>query len=144
MRISGLLREKGDYVATVPPGATVREVLAGLAEHGVGALVVSADGEHIEGIVSERDIVRALHHRGTPVLDEAVTAVMTAEVATCEPDAEVDSLMAVMTERRIRHVPVVDADRLVGIVSIGDVVKHRVHDLEHENSALVEYIQSGR
>ena len=144
MRISGLLREKGDFVATVLPGTTVREVLAGLAEHGVGALVVTGDGQHIDGIVSERDIVRALHHRGTPVLDEEVTAVMTAEVATCAPDAEVDSLMAVMTERRIRHVPVVVDDALVGIVSIGDVVKHRVHELEHENSALVEYIQSGR
>ena len=144
MRISGLLREKGDFVATVLPGTTVREVLAGLAEHGVGALVVTGDGQHIDGIVSERDIVRALHHRGTPVLDEEVTAVMTAEVATCAPDAEVDSLMAVMTERRIRHVPVVADDALIGIVSIGDVVKHRVHELEHENLALVEYIQSGR
>jgi len=144
MRISGLLRDKGDFVATVLPGTTVREVLAGLAEHGVGALVVTADGERIDGIVSERDVARALHHHGTPVLDEPVTAVMTAEVATCAPDAEVDSLMAIMTERRIRHVPVVVDERLVGIVSIGDVVKHRLHELEHENSALVEYIQTGR
>ena len=144
MRISGLLRDKGGFVATVLPGTTVREVLAGLAEHGVGALVVTADGERIDGIVSERDVARALHHHGTPVLDEPVTAVMTAEVATCAPDAEVDSLMAIMTERRIRHVPVVVDERLVGIVSIGDVVKHRLHELEHENSALVEYIQSGR
>ena len=144
MRISGLLRDKGDFVATVLPGITVREVLAGLAEHGVGALVVTADGERIDGIVSERDVARALHHHGTPVLNEPVTAVMTAEVATCAPDAEVDSLMAIMTERRIRHVPVVVDGRLVGIVSIGDVVKHRLHELEHENSALVEYIQSGR
>jgi CBS domain-containing protein len=144
MRISGLLRDKGDFVATVLPGTTVREVLAGLAEHGVGALVVTADGVHIDGIVSERDVVRALHHQGTPVLDDVVTAVMTADVATCAPDAEVDSLMGLMTERRIRHVPVVVDGRLSGIVSIGDVVKHRVHELEHENSALVEYIQSGR
>jgi CBS domain-containing protein len=144
MRISGLLRDKGEFVATIPPGTTVREVLAGLAEHGVGALVVTADGQRIDGIVSERDIVRALHHRGTPILDEEVTAVMTADVATCSPDAEVDSLMGIMTERRIRHVPVVVDGRLAGIVSIGDVVKHRVHELEHENSALVEYIQTGR
>ena len=106
--------------------------------------MVTADGEHIDGIVSERDVVRALHHRGTPVLDEEVGAVMTADVATCAPEAEVDSLMGIMTERRIRHVPVVVDGRLVGIVSIGDVVKHRVHELEHENLALVEYIQSGR
>jgi CBS domain-containing protein len=144
MRISGLLRDKGDFVATIPPGTTVREVLAGLAEHGVGALVVTSDGERIDGIVSERDVVRALHHRGTPVLDEEVTTVMTAEVTTCAPEDEVDSLMSIMTERRIRHVPVVVDGRLTGIVSIGDVVKHRVHELEHENLALVEYIQSGR
>ena len=144
MRINGLLRDKGDFVATVAPGATVREVLAGLAEHGVGALVVTADGQHIDGIVSERDVVRSLHHEGTTVLEQPVTAVMTAEVATCAPDDEVDLLMAVMTERRVRHVPVVVDDVLVGIVSIGDVVKHRVHELEHENLALVEYIQSGR
>jgi CBS domain-containing protein len=144
VRISGLLREKGDFVATVAPTATVSEVLAGLAEHGVGALVVTEDGRHIAGIVSERDIVRALHHEGTSVLDDAVTAVMTSEVHTCRPDAEINSLMSLMTERRIRHVPVVVDDALAGIVSIGDVVKNRVHELEHENSALVEYIQTGR
>ena len=139
-----MLRDKGDFVATIPPEATVTEVLAGLAEHGVGALVVTPDGEHIAGIVSERDIVRALHHRGTTILSEPVSTVMTADVHTCSPDASVDSLMAVMTERRIRHVPVVVDGALTGIVSIGDVVKHRVHDLEDENTKLVEYIQSGR
>ncbi len=144
MRISGLLREKGDFVATVEPGATVSEVLAALAEHGVGALVVTDDGEHIAGIVSERDVVRALHRQGPDVLDVLVSELMTAEVVTCAPDAEVDSLMAVMTERRVRHVPVVVDGRLTGIVSIGDVVKHRVHELVDENLALVEYIQSGR
>ena len=144
MRISGLLREKGDFVATVEPGATIREVLAVLAEHGVGALVVTDDGEHIAGIVSERDVVRALHRQGPDVLDERVSELMTAEVVTCAPDAEVDSLMAVMTESRVRHVPVVVEGRLTGIVSIGDVVKHRVHELVDENLALVEYIQSGR
>jgi CBS domain-containing protein len=144
VRISGLLRDKGDFVATVAPEATVSEVLAGLAEHGVGALVVTEDGNRIVGIVSERDIVRALHQRGTPVLSEPVATVMTAEVSTCGPDDPVDSLMALMTERRIRHVPVVADGALVGIVSIGDVVKHRVHDLEDENLKLVEYIQTGR
>ena len=144
MRISGLLRQKGDFVATVAPGATISEVLAELAEHGVGALVVTEDGEHIAGIVSERDVVRALHRQGPDVLDVPVSYVMTAEVVTCAPDAEVDSRMAVMTERRVRHVPVVVDGRLTGIVSIGDVVKHRVHELVDENLALVEYIQSGR
>jgi CBS domain-containing protein len=144
VRISGLLRDKGDFVATIAPEATVTEVLAGLAEHGVGALVVTSDGVTIAGIVSERDIVRALHHRGIAVLNDTVVTVMTAEVHTCSPDASVDSLMAVMTERRVRHVPVVVDGVLVGIVSIGDVVKHRVHDLEDENTKLVEYIQTGR
>jgi CBS domain-containing protein len=144
VRISGLLRDKGDFVATVAPEATVSEVLAELAEHGVGALVVTGDGAQIAGIVSERDIVRALHHRGIAILSEPVSTVMTADVHTCSPDASVDSLMAVMTERRIRHVPVVVDGALAGIVSIGDVVKHRLHDLEDENTKLVEYIQTGR
>ena len=144
MRISGLLRDKGDFVATVTPDATISEVLAGLAEHRVGALVVTDDGERIAGIVSERDVVLALHRRGTAVLDMLVSEVMTADVVTCAPDAEVDSLMTVMTERRVRHIPVVVDDRLAGIVSIGDVVKHRVHELVDENLKLVEYIQSGR
>ena len=109
----------------------------------IGCLV-TGDGHRIDGIVSERDIARALHRIGIEVLNQPVTEVMTAEVSTCEPDADVDALMRLMTERRIRHVPVVVDGVLAGIVSIGDVVKHRVHDLEHENSALVEYIQSGR
>jgi CBS domain-containing protein len=144
MRISGLLREKGEFVATVAPGATIVDVLNGLAEHGVGALVVTEDAKRILGIVSERDIARALQREGAAALDRPVTDVMTAEVRTCRPDDTVDSLMALMTERRIRHVPVVVDGELAGIVSIGDVVKHRVHELEHENTALVEYIQSGR
>jgi CBS domain-containing protein len=144
MRISGLLRDKGDFVATIAPAATVTEVLAGLAEHGVGALIVTEDAKRILGIVSERDIARALHRDGPAALDRPVTDVMTADVRTCGPDDTVDSLMALMTERRIRHVPVVVDGELAGIVSIGDVVKHRVHELEHENTALVEYIQSGR
>ncbi|HKA02983.1 MAG TPA: CBS domain-containing protein [Acidimicrobiales bacterium] len=144
MRISGLLREKGDFVATVTPAATVAEVLSGLAEHAIGALIVTEDAKRIVGIVSERDIARALHRDGPAALTRSVTDVMTADVRTCGPDDTVDSLMALMTERRIRHVPVVVEGELVGIVSIGDVVKHRVHELEHENSALVEYIQSGR
>ena len=144
MRISGLLRAKGDFVATVAPAATITEVLARLAEHGVGALVVTEDGTHIIGIVSERDIARALHDKGTDVLAQPVSEVMTSDVRTVGPEDTVDSLMALMTERRIRHVPVVVDGELTGIVSIGDVVKHRVHELENDNAALVEYIQSGR
>jgi CBS domain-containing protein len=130
-------------VATVKPDATVAEVLEQLADHGVGALVVSTDGTHIEGIVSERDVVRSLHRTGARLLDEPVQTIMTPEVRTCAASDKVDDLMVVMTERRIRHVPVVDGDSLVGIVSIGDVVKSRIGDLEGERNELVAYITRG-
>ena len=102
-----LLQAKGTSVATIGPDATIGDVVEGLAANGVGALVVTEDGEHITGIVSERDVVRALHARGAGVLAEPVRTVMTAEVYTCERDHTIDALMALMTEHRIRHVPVV-------------------------------------
>ena len=145
MRISDVLRTKGSSVATVSPKATVEEVVAALAAHRVGALVVSNDDTRIDGIVSERDIVRALHLRGAAVLTERVTSLMTTDVRTCEPSDDIDSLTLLMTNHRIRHVPVVDADgRLAGIVSIGDVVKKRIDELETEREALVDYITTGR
>jgi len=144
VRIASLLQSKGTFVATIGPSQTLEEVLAALAEHGVGALVVTDDGEHITGIVSERDVVRALHRRGVEVLTEPVSKVMTAEVRTCTPDETIEALMALMTEQRIRHVPVVEEDKLAGIVSIGDLVKQRMGELERENSRIVEYIQTGR
>ncbi len=144
MRITSLLRDKGTFVATVRPDATVREVVALLAEHGVGALVVSADGVRVEGIVSERDVVRRLHQRGAALLDDPVAAIMTGEVRTCAPGDDVESLMATMTEHRVRHVPVLVDGALAGIVSIGDVVKARLGELERERQALVDYVQTGR
>jgi len=144
VRINSLLQVKGTAVATIAPDLTVEASLAALAEHGVGALVVSEDGEHITGIISERDIVRALHRRGVSALGEQVAAVMTTAVHTCAPEESVDSLMALMTDRRIRHVPVVVDGVLAGIVSIGDVVKSRIGELEQENTAIIEYIQTGR
>ena len=139
-----LLQAKGTSVATIRPDASIGDVVEGLAANGVGALVVTEDGEHIVGIVSERDVVRALHARGAGVLAEPVRAVMTAEVRTCERSDTTDGLMALMTEHRIRHVPVVAEGKLAGIVSIGDVVKSRIGELESENSAIIEYIQTGR
>jgi CBS domain-containing protein len=140
MRISDVLRSKATReVVTVPPDAGVRTLLALLAEHRIGALVVSRDGTTVEGIVSERDVVRRLHEDGT-VVDATVGAIMTPQVHTCSPEAAVDDLMRTMTERRIRHVPVVDAGRLVGIVSIGDVVKHRIDQLEFERDQLDSYV----
>jgi CBS domain-containing protein len=144
MRIASLLRGKGDFVATVSPIASVAEVLERLAELGIGALVVSADGSTIAGIVSERDVVRRLHADGPAALGLPALDVMTAEVATCTPDDDVDTIMQLMTEARIRHVPVTVADRLVGIVSIGDVVKVKLAELQKERDVLMEYLTTGR
>jgi CBS domain-containing protein len=141
--IADVLRTKGSSVATVTPDITVAVVLEKLAEHGVGALVVSADGTHIDGIVSERDIVRHLHRIGAQLLEEPARAIMTSDVRTCSANDKVDDLMVVMTEHRIRHVPVVEGEELVGIVSIGDVVKSRIGDLEGERNELVAYITRG-
>jgi CBS domain-containing protein len=142
MRIGKLLDSKGHAVVTIQPDATVWEVLAELHEYGVGALIVSRDGRHPDGIVSERDIVRQLHTRGAPVLDGPVSDLMVTEVLTASPDDEVESLMAVMTTNRIRHVPVMSDGSLGGIVSIGDVVKQRVDLLQEDNRALHDYINA--
>jgi CBS domain-containing protein len=141
VQISQVLRRKGRDVATVDAGESVRSALALLAQHGIGALVVSADGERIDGILSERDIARGLHERGAGLLAEPVSSVMTPEVHTCPPTASVHELAQTMTDHRVRHVPVVDGGRLVGIVSIGDVVKARLDELEAERASLVDYIQ---
>ena len=143
MHITQLLRRKGADVATVDATASVRTALALLAEHGVGALVVSADGRSVDGIVSERDVVRALHERGAGLLDDPVSSVMTGQVHTCVPGAGVEELARTMTQHRVRHVPVVEGGVLVGIVSIGDVVKARLDELEEERAQLVDYIQTG-
>ena len=139
MQITEVLRRKGETVVTIPPEKTVRELIALLSEHRIGALVVSGDGGQIDGIVSERDGVRRLNEDPN-VLDVTVSAIMTAEVHTCLPDDSVEALMAAMTELRIRHVPVVVDGRLTVIVSIGDLVKHRLTELEAERDQLTAYI----
>jgi CBS domain-containing protein len=126
-------------VVTVRPDASVTELLALLAEHNVGALVVSSDGRTVEGIVSERDVVRQLH-RDPGSLEASVGSIMTRDVHTCPPDASLDDLMNEMTRRRFRHVPVVENDVMVGIVSIGDVVKHKLDLLEFERDQLDSYV----
>ncbi len=141
MRISEVLAGKSSTaVVTVQPDATVRELLAMLAEHNIGALVVSEDGSSVDGIVSERDVVRGLHG-DEHLLDSPVSAIMTANVATCEGHDRVNDLMVVMTEGRFRHIPVVKDGELTGIVSIGDVVKHRMSELEFERDQLDHYVQ---
>ena len=144
MRISNVLRGKGDQVVTVTPDMEVRNLLQVLAEHRIGAVVVSRDGTSVEGIASERDIVRALAERGATVLSEAVTAIQTAEVLTVTPDTSLEDVMRMMTEHRVRHMPVVVGGVLRGIVSIGDVVKNRIDELESERTALTNYITGTR
>ena len=140
MRIVEVLKAKPEVgVVTISPDAVVRELIAKLAEHNVGALIVSSDGESVEGIVSERDVVRHLHHDGT-VINNTVRAIMTDVVETCEPGTTIDDLMEIMTNRRIRHVPVVENGKLVGIVSIGDVVKHKMSQLQFERDQLDSYV----
>jgi len=140
MRITDVLRGKGTQVVTVPPDTKVRRLLDVLAEHRIGAVVVSADGTSVGGIVSERDIVRAFAKRGAAVMSEPVTEIYTADVHTITPDISLDEVMRMMTERRIRHAPVVVDGTLRGIVSIGDVVKNRIDELETERAHLTDYI----
>lgn len=142
MRISDVLRRKGDQVVTVPPDESVRTLLSLLAEHRVGAMVVSTDGRTVDGIVSERDVVRHLHDDGEQMLEETVAHIMTADVHTCAPGDAVTDLMRTMTDQRIRHIPVVVDGALAGIVSIGDVVKHRIDELTDERDQLTAYISS--
>ena len=142
MRISDLLRRKGNLVVTIKPEQSVTDLLDLLAEYKVGALVVSADGNVVEGIVSERDIVRRLQEIGPDLLQAPVRDIMTAQVQVSSPDTDLDELMRVMTTGRFRHVPVIESGQLVGIISIGDVVKHRIDELQSERDQLTAYIQS--
>lgn len=140
MNIADVLKAKDrGGVVSIAPDAGVRDLLALLAEHNVGAVIVSADGQRLDGIVSERDVVRHLHHDGT-VVNNTVGAIMTEVVETCRPDASLDEVMEVMTRRRFRHLPVVGDDGLVGVVSIGDVVKHKIGQLEFERDQLDSYV----
>ena len=143
MHVHSVLKVKGTAVATIAPEASLADATASLRDHGVGALMVSRDGSTIDGIISERDVVRALAAHGASTLGHVVSSAMSATVSTCRGDDTIDQMMAMMSERRIRHLPVVDDDdKLAGIISIGDVVKARVGQLEHENNQLHDYIQA--
>jgi CBS domain-containing protein len=143
MHVHHIVKVKGTAVATILPEASLADATASLRDHGVGALVVSSDARTIEGIVSERDVVRALAAHGGSTLGRSVASAMSTVVTTCHGADTVDQIMAMMTERRIRHLPVVDDDgKLAGIISIGDVVKARVGQLEIENNQLHDYIQA--
>ncbi len=140
MLVAAILQAKGDAVATVPKSATIGQAVAELVRHRVGALVVSPGDGTIDGIVSERDVVRGLSELHADVLAQPVSSVMSSSVRRCTPEDTVDSLMTLMTEHRIRHVPVVRDGLLCGIVSIGDVVKSRMGELEKDRNELMEYI----
>jgi CBS domain-containing protein len=143
MRINDVLQAKGeagsDSVVTISPDATVRELVDLLAEHNIGAVVVSTGDEPVAGIVSERDVVRGLVE-GVDVLDASISSIMTTQVRTVKPDESVHDLMRLMSEHRVRHVPVVADKALLGIVSIGDVVKSRIGELEFERDQLSSYV----
>ncbi|MDP1712639.1 MAG: CBS domain-containing protein [Candidatus Nanopelagicaceae bacterium] len=141
MKISALIA--GKRVETISPSASVHDLVNALNIHHVGALVVSPDGRKIEGIVSERDVVRAMPGKLDQLIGMHVRDLMTVEVVTCRSDATVSDLMKIMTEMRIRHIPVVDEDdNVISIISIGDVVKARISELDAERNALRDYVNS--
>ena len=140
MNVENILRSKGREVATIGPNETIGAAVKELISRNIGALVVSADGQGVDGIISERDIVHALADRGAELLARSVGEVMTRRVITCDPSDSVEKLMAEMTNRRLRHFPVVQDGRLSGIVSIGDVVKNRLDEVEYEARSLRSFI----
>lgn len=140
MNVAHILGNKGREVVTVQPYRTLGEATRTLAEKRIGAVVVTGADGSLLGILSERDIIRALGAEGGGALETPVSRAMTAKVVTCRPDTSVDELMEIMTSGRFRHVPVLDGGRVAGIVSIGDVVKHRVAEIEAESQAMRDYI----
>ena len=139
MRVSSILNTKGRDVICVAPDNTIAEAIAILTRHRISAVVVGGAAQ-IDGIFSERDVIYALAEEGESVLGEPVSSYMTAEVISCEPDDDLTAVMRTMTERRIRHLPVLEQGVLAGILSIGDMVKHRLGELENDAEALREYI----
>ena len=145
MNVQTILGTKGAAVITITDGVSLADAAMTLRDNKIGALVVSNDGQHIDGIVSERDVVRALANHGASALGRPVSSAMSTEVVTCRAEDAVESLMLSMTERSIRHLPVVDDDGVLGgVISIGDVVKARLGQLETENQQLYDYITQGR
>jgi CBS domain-containing protein len=140
MNVDTILRAKGDTVTLVTPQTSITEAVAVLRREGIGALVVSRDGAAVDGILSERDVVHGLARLGPQLLDAKVEQLMTRRVFTCTPRDSIADLMAEMTKRRIRHIPVVQDGELAGIISIGDVVKARLDEMEYETSSLRSFI----
>lgn len=140
MTVSTILGEKGREVVTIEPGASLAEAAKLLAEKRIGAVLILGADRRLVGVISERDIVQALAARGAAALGEPVSQTMTRRVETCNENETIGSIMERMTRGKFRHVPVVEQGRLVGIISIGDVVKHRLQDMERESAAMRDYI----
>ncbi|MEQ9489233.1 MAG: CBS domain-containing protein [Alphaproteobacteria bacterium] len=140
MTVASILKTKGSETITLPENSTVEEAVALLAEKRIGAVVVAASDGGVAGIFSERDVVRGLSGLGTDLLQSAVSTLMTRDVVTCASSDTIDAVMEKMSQGRFRHVPVVEDGRLIGIISIGDIVKSKISQLEHETSAMRDYI----
>lgn len=140
MTVAIILAAKGNDVTTTQPHRTLQEVAGVLADRGIGAAIVTGSNGEVLGIISERDIVRAIGRHGDKVLGDAVSKHMTSKVVTTSPDEPIEQVMEAMTSHRFRHLPVIHNGRLAGVVSIGDVVKHRLESIETEHRALREYI----
>lgn len=142
MDVAAILKEKGTKVITAYPDATVAQIVSTLSRERVGVVVICEKDGGLAGIVSERDVVRGLAERGQTLLSGPVAGLMTTDVSTCSPNDKLDEIMATMTAQRIRHIPVMESETLCGIISIGDVVKHRLDEIESEADALRQYVTS--
>lgn len=143
MNVASILTEKGSKVVTAKPGESLLEISKVLRQHGIGSVVLSNGEGDIAGIVSERDLVRAIAEFGPDILKSPTSEYMTRKVITCRKSDTIESIMAAMTDGRFRHMPVVEDDRLIGVISIGDVVRHRIAEAEMEASAMRSYIATG-
>jgi CBS domain-containing protein len=150
VRIRDILKDKGGEVATIGAGRTVHEAVHELNSHRIGALVVTGEGGSVQGIISERDVLRTASEtwddggdRVSRLRDRPVVGIMTREVICAVPDDDIDYAMGIMTQNRIRHLPIVDDGKLVGIISIGDVVRANLNQVAYENRMLKDYVQSG-
>ncbi|WP_334147500.1 CBS domain-containing protein [Hyphomicrobium sp.] len=143
MNVASILKSKGRAVTTLRPNATLLDVTKKLGPKKIGAVVVVGENGQVAGIISERDIIRAISEHGASALGMTVSEVMTRSVVACHETSQIDELMEIMTNGRFRHLPVIEDDGLVGIVSIGDIVKHRVAEVQMEVSAMRNYLATG-
>jgi CBS domain-containing protein len=142
MIIKSILAAKGDNIISIEPNASLESAVKMLAQHRIGALLVLGPDRRVVGILSERDVVRVLAGRGAGVLAQPLSHVMTRRVVTCSPSDSVGVLMERMTTGKFRHLPVIEHEQVIGVISIGDVVKHRLQEIEQESAALRDYIQT--